>query len=62
MLLKVINLEYGFLKSRKRVSRINLESCWGCIEVRWGRVCVGVGVGVFVGAGGMIIGDAMTPF
>ncbi len=42
-LVKVINLEYGFLESQKQVSRINLESFSNLVGV-W----VGVGVcGVF---------------
>ncbi len=57
-LVKVINLYYGFLECRKRVSRISL----GCVKwggVGWvvcGSVCGGWGFW------GMIIGDAMIPF
>jgi len=46
---RVINLEYGFLESRKRVSRINLESRWGGV-----CVCVCVCVSVFEGGVGML--------
>jgi hypothetical protein len=62
LLVKVINLEYGFLESRKRVSRINLKAS------RISLGCVGEGVcgmwrwGGEWGVGGMIIGDAMIMF
>jgi len=63
-MVKVINLEYGFLESRKLISRINLEASQislGCVKGRgrdWGcRGCgggcllnveVGWGVGVLL--------------
>ncbi len=59
-----MNLEYGFLESRKRVSRINLETRLGvCVEVRWGRGVVSVWECMVCGCReGMIIGGAMIPF
>jgi len=57
-MVKVINLEYGSLESRKRVSRLNLEApriSLGCGELWWGCLWG-------AGWGGMIKGDATIPF
>jgi len=61
---KDINLEYGFLESRKQVSRFNLKSHWGACGGGvwwWGGVC-GVGADVMIICRGCHILNSRFPF